>query len=133
MMFFKSVVDLRFDEYSMMFFKSVVDLSFIGPFAVLGFAKYQYRPLRVSTDGLRYCLCTVGSYASQFRCISPDLAKRFDPWTFILRSYEPISYKKSGCPICLSDRMHRSFLLAMADETFLTCGSDWLLIQLHKF
>ncbi len=32
-------------------FKSVADLCFTGPFAVLGKAKYQYRPLRVSTDG----------------------------------------------------------------------------------
>ena len=29
-------------------FKSVADLCFTGPFAVLGKAKYQYRPLRAS-------------------------------------------------------------------------------------
>ena len=29
----------------------VADLCFTGPYAVLGKAKYQYRPLRISTDG----------------------------------------------------------------------------------
>ena len=32
-------------------FKRVADLCFTVPFAVLGQAKYQYRPLRASVDG----------------------------------------------------------------------------------
>ncbi len=46
-----TILNAPWDAHSMMFFKSVADLSFTGPFAVLGFAKYQYRPLRASTDG----------------------------------------------------------------------------------
>ena len=46
-----TILNAPWDEHSMMFFKSVADLCFTGPFAVLGKAKYQYRPLHASTDG----------------------------------------------------------------------------------
>ncbi len=43
-----TILNAPWDEHSMTFFKSVADLCFTGPFAVLGKAKYQYRPLRAS-------------------------------------------------------------------------------------
>ena len=46
-----TILNAPSDAHSVMFFKSVADLCFTGPFAVLGKAKYQYRPLRASTDG----------------------------------------------------------------------------------
>ena len=52
-----TILNAPWDEHSMMFFKSVADFCFIGPFAVLGKAKYQYRPLHASTD--RWTLPTI--------------------------------------------------------------------------
>ncbi len=48
-----TILNAPWDEHSMMFFKSVADLYLTGPFAVLGKAKYQYRPLRASKKRFR--------------------------------------------------------------------------------